>query len=137
MNAYKVMIASIVFFALFTGASNFQNNFFEEQGVTNNQTLPIEKEYESLQNNVDSLRSNVRAVSSPDEGLLDSAVAGLYLVPNFLGLILSPITLLNAAIDTIAAQYIFVPVFLATMVKLVIITGVSWSAFRLLIGLRG
>ena len=79
----------------------------------------------------------MNAVQSPDSSILDSAVAGLYLVPNFLGLILSPITILNAAIDSIAAQYIFVPVFLATLVKTVIIAGVSWSAFRLLIGLRG
>lgn len=137
MNAYKVMIASLVFFGLFTGASNFQQDFYEEQGVENNETLPIEKEYQELQGNVDELRSNVNAVQSPDEGLLDSAVAGLYLVPNFLGLILSPITILNAAIDSIAYQYIFVPMFLATLVKTVIIAGVSWSAFRLLIGLRG
>jgi len=137
MNAYKVMIASVVFFGLFTGASNFQNSFMDEQGVDNNQSLPIDKEYKSIQGTIDSLRSDVREVSSPDSGVLDSAVAGLYLVPNFLDLILSPITLLSAAIDTIAAQYIFVPAFLATMIKLVIITGVSWSAFRLLIGLSG
>lgn len=137
MNAYKVMIASLLFFGLFTGASNFQQNFYEGQGVENNQTLPIDKEYQELQNNIDSLRSSVNAVQSPESSILDSAVAGLYLVPNFLTLILSPITILNAAIDTIAAQYIFVPAFMATLVKTVIIAGVSWSAFRLLIGLRG
>jgi len=137
MNSYKVMIASLVFFGLFTGASNFQQNFYSEQGVQNNETLPIDREYQDLQNNIDELRSNVNAVQSPESSILDSAVAGLYLVPNFLGLILSPITILNAAIDSIAAQYIFVPMFMATLVKTIIIAGVSWSAFRLLIGLRG
>jgi len=137
MNAYKVMIASVMFFALFTGASNFQQDFLDNQGVQSNTTGAIQAEYDKLDGRIDSLRSNVQAVSSPETSVLDSVVAGLYLVPDFLGVILSPITILSTTIDTIAARYVFIPGFAATGLKTVIVAGVSWSAFRLLIGLRG
>lgn len=138
MNARQLFIGSIVFFALFTGATNFQQAFYEGQGVeTNNSLNEINHEYDLLEERVDTLRSDVRAVSSPETSLLDSAVAGLYLVPDFLSLIMSPIGILNATIDTVAANYVFVPGFVAGGLKLLIIMTVSWSAFRLLIGLRG
>lgn len=137
MNAYKVFLASVVFFALFTGATNFQQSFYEGQNVQSNSTTELDKEYSQLQSKIDSIRENVRKVQSPDSGLLDSAVAGLYLVPNFLTLILAPITILGSTIDTIAASHIFIPQFAATALKYIIYIGISWSAFRLLIGLRG
>lgn len=137
MNSYKVFIGSIVFFALFTGASNFQQSFYDGQGVQSNSTADLDEEYNSLQDNIDQMRQNVRQVQSPDTGLLDSAVAGLYLVPNFLTLIMSPITILGSTIDSIAAAHIFIPQFAATALKYTIYIGISWSAFRLLIGLRG
>jgi|SRR6056297_1101944 len=138
MNAYSVFVASIVFFALFTGATNFQQDFYSQQSVDSpNKTTDLDREYQNLKDTIDSLRENVRQVQSPDSGLLDSAVAGLYLVPSFLKLILSPITILSSAIDTIAANYVFIPGFAATALKYLIYTGISWSAFRLLIGLRG
>lgn len=137
MNAYKVFLASVVFFALFTGATNFQQSFYEGQNVQSNSTTELDKEYSQLQNKIDSIRENVRKVQSPESGLLDSAVAGLYLVPNFLTLILAPITILGSTIDTIAASHIFIPDFAATALKYIIYIGISWSAFRLLIGLRG
>lgn len=137
MSAYKVFIASIVFFGLFTGASTFQQSFFNGQNVQNNDTAQINNQYDKLQGNVDELRNNVRQVQSPDSSILDSVEAGLYLVPNFLTLILSPITILTSTIDALAAQYIFFPQILATGLKTLIITVVAWSGLRLLIGLRG
>jgi len=137
MNAYKVMVASVVFFALFTGASNFQQSFYSGQGVESNSTGEIQAEYDKLGDRIDNLRSSVRSVSSPETSVLDSVVAGLYLVPDFLSVILSPITILNTTIDAVAARYVFIPGFAATGLKTVIVAGVSWSAFRLLIGLRG
>jgi len=137
MNAYKVMVASLVFFALFTGASNFQQSFYSGQGVESNSTGEIQAEYDKLGDRIDNLRSSVRSVSSPETSVLDSVVAGLYLVPDFLSVILSPITILNTTIDAVAARYVFIPGFAATGLKTVIVAGVSWSAFRLLIGLRG
>jgi len=137
MNAYNIFIASIVFFALFTGASSFQQEFFDKQGVETSQEMPLDKEYQELQGTIDDMRENVRQVRTPETGILDSAVAGLYLVPNFLRLILAPITILLSTIDTIAAAYVFVPQFAATGLKYLIIIGISWSAFRLLIGLQG
>lgn len=137
MNAYKVMVASVVFFALFTGASNFQQSFYSGQGVESNSTGEIQAEYDKLGDRIDNLRSSVRSVSSPETSVLDSVVAGLYLVPDFLSVILSPITILNTTIDAVAARYVFIPGFAATGLKTVIVAGVSWSAFRLLIGLNG
>ena len=137
MNAYKVFVASVVFFALFTGATNFQQSFYEGQNVQSNSTTELDQEYNQLQGNIDDIRENVRQVQSPDTGLLDSAVAGLYLVPNFLTLILSPITILGSTIDSIAVSHVFIPQFAATALKYLVYIGVSWSAFRLLIGLRG
>jgi len=137
MNSYKVMIASLVFFGLFTGASNFQQSFYSGQGVESNSTGEIQAEYDKLGDRIDNLRSSVRSVSSPETSVLDSVVAGLYLVPDFLSVILSPITILNTTIDAVAARYVFIPGFAATGLKTVIVAGVSWSAFRLLIGLRG
>lgn len=137
MSAYKVFLGSIVFFALFTGATTFQQSFFQGQNVDSNSTNVIDQQYDKLKANVQELRQNVRQVQSPDSSILDSAVAGLYLVPNFLTLILSPITIISSVLDALAAQYIFFPQFMATGIKFVIITVVSWSAFRLLIGLRG
>lgn len=137
MNAYKVFIGSIVFFALFTGASNFQQDFFDKQDVDHQTTTALDKEYSTLRSTVDSIRSNVREVQRPESGVLDSVTAGLFLVPDFLRLILAPITILLSTFDTIAASYIFIPQFAATGLKTIVIAGVSWSAFRLLIGLRG
>lgn len=137
MNAYKVFIGSILFFALFTGASNFQKSFFNEQGVEGGTPDKIDAQYKDLQDRIDSMRDNVRQVSSPETSILDSVVAGLYLVPDFLGIILAPITILTTTIDAIAASHVFIPQFVATALKSIIVIGVSWSAFRLLIGLRG
>jgi len=137
MNAYKVFIASILFFTLYTGASNFQQGFMDSQNVANNTTYALDSEYEKLQTVIDDIRQNVRAVQSPETSILDSAVAGLYLVPDFLRLILAPITIMGAAIDTIAQTAWFIPQFIATAVKYTLYIGISWSAFRLLIGLRG
>lgn len=137
MSAYKAFIGLVVFFGLFTGAMNFQTNFYEEQDVSTNGTQIMDNEYEKLRNNIDKMRENVRQVQSPEESLLDSAVAGLYLVPNFLTLILAPITITTSFIDSLAAQYIFFPKAAAVMLKSLVIIGISWSAFRLLIGLRG
>jgi len=137
MNAYKVFIGSILFFALFTGATNFQNSFFNEQGVDGGTPTEINAQYDNLQNRVDSMRSNVRQIQSPETSILDSVVAGLYLVPDFLGIILAPITILTTTIDAIAASHVFIPQFVATALKSMIVIGVSWSAFRLLIGLNG
>jgi len=137
MSAYKVFIGSIVFFALFTGATTFQQSFFNGQNVQDNSTDVIDQEYQNLQDKIQKMRENVRAVQSPDNTVLDSAVAGLYLVPNFLTLILSPITIVSSVLDALAAQYVFFPKFAATGLKFVLITVVSWSAFRLLVGLRG
>lgn len=137
MNSYKVFMASILFFTLYTGASNFQQGFMDQQGVNQNQSYALDKEYQELRDTVDDIRENVRQVQSPETGILDSAVAGLYLVPDFLRMILAPITIMISAIDTIAASTWFLPQFIATGVKYALIIGVSWSAFRLLIGLRG
>lgn len=137
MNAYKVFVASILFFTLYTGASNFQQGFMDSQNVASNTTYALDSEYDELQTVIDDMRQNVRQVQSPERSVLDSAVAGLYLVPDFLRLIVAPITIMGAAIDTISATAWFIPEFLATALKYALYIGVSWSAFRLLIGLRG
>jgi len=138
MNAKQMFIASIVFFAFFTGANQFQQGFYDGQGVDTNQSMTeINRQYDKLDRRVSTLREDVRAISSPETSILDSVVAGLYLVPDFLSLIMAPITILNATIDTITATYVFIPGFVGGMLKLLIIITVTWSAFRLLIGLRG
>lgn len=132
-----MFIGSILFFALFTGGVNFQQDFLSEQGVDDSTNVAIEKEYDKLNEAVDSLRQKVRNVQRPETGLLDSAVAGLFLVPDFLQLLMSPIAILSTTIDSVAASYVFIPQFVATLLKTLIVLVVSYSTFRLLVGLRG
>ena len=136
MDLENVFIAMILFFGLFAGGSSFQQSFMDEQGVELNQTTPLEKEYSQLQDNIDEIRQEVRKIQQPDTGLLDSAVAGLYLVPKFLGILLSPITILGSVLDTIGASFWFMPEFLTTMLKYILYLGITMGGFRLLIGLR-
>lgn len=136
MDLEKVFIGMILFFGLFAGGSSFQQSFMDEQGVEVNQSTPLEQEYSDLQENIDEIRQEVRKIQQPDTGLLDSAVAGLYLVPKFLGILLSPITILGSTLETIGATYWFVPEFFTTMLKYMLYLGVTIGGFRLLIGLR-
>lgn len=135
MSAYKVFLASIVFFALFTGATQFQQGFFEGQNLNTQDQTQVQSQYDKLGDKIDQLRSDVRSVRTPDS--LSDVAAGLYLVPNFLTLIMSPITILASTIDAIVAQHAFIPGFVGTGLKYLIYTVISWSAFRLLVGLRG
>lgn len=137
MNSYKVFMASLLFFALFTGASNFQQSFFEGQSVQNDNPVGLDNEYESLKNKTDTMRQRIRTISQPDTGVLQDVAAGLYLVPDFIGLLLAPITILGSTLDAIGAAYFFVPSFATTALKYMIYIGLAYSAFRLLIGLRG
>jgi len=136
MDLENVFVAMLLFFGLFAGGSSFQQSFLEEQGVQVNESTPLEQEYSELQDNIDEIRKEVRKIQQPDTGLLDSAVAGLYLVPKFLGILLSPITILGSTLETIGATYWFVPEFLTTMLKYILYLGITMGGFRLLIGLR-
>lgn len=137
MNSYKIFIASILFFALFTGASNFQQSFFQGQNVQNNDSIGLDSEYDKLKNKTDTMRQRIATISQPDTGILQDVAAGLYLVPDFVGLLLAPISILGSTLDSIGAAYFFIPSFATTAVKYIIYIGLAYSVFRLLVGLRG
>jgi len=137
VNSYKLFVASLLFFALFTGASNFQQSFFDGQNVQNNDSLVLDNQYDKLKNKTDTMRQRIATISQPDTGILQDVAAGLYLVPDFVSLLLAPVSILGSTLDAIGAAYFFIPGFVTTALKYFIYIGLAYSIFRLLIGLRG
>jgi len=141
MKMSDVFIASILFFGLFTGGTQFMNDLWTNHDVQSNTSLTVREDYKELQgavsSNNNSLRSKITTLGSDKGGILDAASAGLLLVPQFITVITKPITLLVSTLGSIHSAFsVFLPGWAATMIELVIISTIAYAIFSIATGVR-
>lgn len=138
MRLSEIFFGSVVFFFIFTAGSTFTTSLFEDQQVQDNTSLAVENEYDDLQNTIkgsnNSIQSKLSKLQEPESGVIDSAAAGLLLVPEFINVLTAPMSILSSALDGIALQFSFVPQSFVTFLKIMIVAGIGFAVFSIAIG---
>lgn len=100
--------ALIVFAFAFTMYNGVHYSINDTYGVTNNDTVSIQKEYGNLQENIRSgdkddkgLLGKIKTLTDPLENPFATIGAGLYIVPQLLGVLTAPLDIAGSILGTI------------------------------------
>lgn len=135
MNPSSAFITLIVAFGLFTGGSAFMGSVFDKHNVEKSQDVSIDKEYDDLQGKTRAVDEKLETVTSDQGNLLETASAGILIVPDTLNLLLEPVSIATSTIGEISNAFpTLIPDWLSTMLTLIIIAAVGFGVLRILIG---
>lgn len=141
MRISKIFLASLLFFGLFAGGQTVMGDLWSSHDVQSNTSLTIRDDYQQIQNDLssenNSIRSKIERLDVRQSGVLDAASAGILLVPQLIGVLISPITSLLGALTSVTSTFtVFLPGWAATLVELIIISTVVFAILWLLLGVR-
>jgi len=136
LNPSSAFITLIVGFGLFTGGMTFMGSAFGQHNVQQESSLEVQKEYDKISNKVRSVDNKASEVTDDQGTILDTASAGLLIVPDILGLLVAPLEVVGATIGTLQAAFpTLIPGWFATMLELVIIGAIGFGIFRVILGI--
>jgi hypothetical protein len=135
LNPSSAFVTLIVAFGLFTGGTVFMGSTFEKHNVQDEQELTVDKQYNQIQNQTDKLDQRLETLTSDQGNQIDTATAGILIVPDTLSLLVQPISIATDTIGSISAAFPeLVPGWLQTMLQLVTLAAIAFGIFRVLIG---
>jgi len=137
LNPSSAFVILLVGFGLFTGGTVFMGSAFQKHNVdqTQGQNLTLDKQYEDIQDTTRSLDQRISTVTSDQGSIVDTASAGILIVPDTLSLLVKPIGIATSTLDSITAAFpTLIPGWLATTMRLIIIAAVLFGVFRILLG---
>lgn len=128
-------VSLIVLFGLFTGGTVFMGDLFDKHNVQGEQKVAVQGEYQDLQNQTRDIDQNLQELTSDQGSLLDTASAGILIVPRTIGLLLQPLQIATATVGGVSSAFpALIPDWFATMMTLLLLAGVGFGIFRILLG---
>jgi hypothetical protein len=135
LNPSSAFITLIVAFGLFTGGTIFMGSTFDKHNVQQEQDLTVDKQYDKIQNNTRQLDQRLETVTSDQGSVVDTASAGILIVPDTLSLLVQPIGIATQTLGSISSAFpALIPSWLQTMLQLTIIAAIGFGIFRVLLG---
>lgn len=134
MTAFIFLGVTSMLFYTHTGAN-------EKYSVSNDRVDPVNDEYNDLQNTIQSnnksdpgIKERLETLTGTDAGIFAQIGAGIYVVPEIIGLLFKPITLLDAVISSFIGNIPWIPQIVKTFVingiRIVAIVGVLGALLR-------
>jgi len=137
LNPSSAFVIFLVVFGLFTGGNVFMGSAFEQHNVDQSQNLTVDKNYENLQNQTSQVDQRITTITSGSTNPLETASAGILIVPDTLSLLAQPIGIATSTLQSVAGAYpSLIPGWLATMLQFVIVGAIAFGIFRVLLGLN-
>jgi hypothetical protein len=87
LNPSSAFVILLVGFGLFTGGTVFMGSAFEKHNVDQSQNLTVDKQYNNLQDQTKQLDQRISTVTSDQGSIVDTASAGILIVPDTLSLL--------------------------------------------------
>jgi len=135
LNPSSAFVILLVGFGLFTGGTVFMGSAFEKHNVEQTQNLTVDKQYDNLQDQTKQLDQRISTVTSDQGSIVDTASAGILIVPDTLSLLTQPIGIATSTLNSVTAAFpTLIPGWLATMLRLVLIAAIGFGIFRVLLG---
>jgi hypothetical protein len=81
------------------------------------------------------LDQRISTVTSDQGSIVDTASAGILIVPDTLSLLTQPIGIATSTLNSVTAAFpTLIPGWLATMLRLVLVAAIGFGIFRVLLG---
>lgn len=135
LNPSSAFVTLIVAFGLFTGGTIFMGSVFEKHNIDQDQELTVDKQYNKIQNNTRQLDQRLETVTSSQGSVVDTASAGILIVPDTLSLLVQPIGIATQTLGSISGAFpALIPTWLQTMLQVTVIAAIGFGIFRVLLG---
>jgi len=133
----SAFVTLVVFFGLLTGGTVFMGDVFTKHNVDQSDSLQVNKQYEDLKNNSQSVQTKLKTLTSTDGSFVDTASAGITIVPKTLNLLSKPLEIALSTIGAVQTTYqTLIPGWFATMLQLLLTLSIMFGIFRVLLGLN-
>lgn len=133
LNPSSAFVVLVLAFGLFTGGTVFLGDLFEQHNVDQTQNLTVDKQYQSIQDKTNQLDQRVSTVTNSTNPL-DTASAGILIVPNIVSLLTEPISIATETVGSLSASFDIIPNWLTTILSLLLTASIAFGIFRVLIG---
>lgn len=104
LNPSSAFVILLVGFGLFTGGTVFMGSAFEKHNVEQTQNLTVDKQYDNLQDQTRQLDQRISTVTSDQGSIVDTASAGILIVPDTLSLLTQPIGIATSTLNSVRSM---------------------------------
>ncbi|WP_157744160.1 hypothetical protein [Halopenitus persicus] len=141
-------MSTLVFLMGVIGGTNFLNSLYSSHNVDSNTTVEVREEYEEYERAVgvgeyqDDPNSLYNRISNPNRytgiGAVDQAIAGVLVVPKFIGVLTTPIQIVDGVITGLQQSTVgrYIPNFVWSGFRIGFYATLLYSVFSLIIGMR-
>ena len=142
MRPSQIFVGVLLFLGLFNGGTLFLDSLYSNHGIKDNTTIEVSDEYDQMQreiagkSNNNSLYNKLRTLNTPEAGIADKIAGGLLLVPDFIGVLLSPIQVVEATLDGLSAEFSYLPGWLFALIRILFYSTLLYAVFSLAVGIR-
>jgi hypothetical protein len=113
------------------------SDVFDKHNVQGEKDFEVQKKYGEIEEDSEQLDQKLSDLTGDDNSLVDTASAGITILPKTLELLLEPLGLVQKTIGGLSSAYpTLIPNWFATMLKLLSIGAIGLGVFRVLLGLN-
>lgn len=141
-------MTTLVFMMAVLGGTTFLNSLYTNHGVNSNTTVEVQDEYKEYKQTAgvgeyqDDSNSLYNRIANPKRytgiGTVDQAIAGVLVVPKFVGVLTTPIEIIDSIITGLQESPVgrYVPSFVWPGIRIGFYATLLYSVFSLIIGMR-
>lgn len=146
MRLEEIFLGLTMFLVMVAGSTQVHVDMNQANGVNNNQTTDLTREYDEMQATVygDDLEpgshggcsknssqcglyEQVKTLSHPTQDIFQTLSAGLFVIPSLMNFLIQPINMFYGAVDTLHAALPWIPTWAIGGIKLIFTIGLVFG----------